>query len=300
MRMRFAHDGLLRSRVERGGCARGTRANHEDIDVDLAIARSRRARAGGARDRRWPAAPSLPRAGCLPEQRRQHMGEAAREAELVELPLRREDVGLLELPDRARRLFAVGIEQDGVDRASSRLVRRLHRGDVGVGSHVVGGEQQVGDARRHLGPMPPRAHRVDEERLLVHERPIRTLLDAVGQIEVEEVVVGERALPAGRHVDLDLLPYLVTDLFGRALARRLLHVGARLVPIGDAKREQPLGVTAPERAHRSWRPVLGLRNARQCPRRVDEDHVPGRERNVTTQEELRPGHPRAGEKFDLR
>ncbi len=88
-------------------------------------------------------------------------------AQLVERLRGRERGRLAQRPDLAARRGRAARLEDAVDRAPRRLVGALHRRQVGVRAHVVRGEEEVGDPRHRVGPVRPRARRVDQQRLEV-------------------------------------------------------------------------------------------------------------------------------------
>lgn len=80
-----------------------------------------------------------------------HMRQAAAVAVGV-VPLEGQECpGFFVIPDAAVAGTAAGGVYDTVDRPAGGLVGALHGGEVGIGTHVVGSEEEVGHAGAGLG-----------------------------------------------------------------------------------------------------------------------------------------------------
>ena len=101
---------------------------------------------------------------------------------------------LLERPDLAGAARRAGALQDHVDRAPRRLARALHRREVGVGAHVVGGEHEVRDLGRRLGTHRPRARRMDQQARVVRRRRARRVVEVGVEVPRVEQLVAQHAL----------------------------------------------------------------------------------------------------------
>ena len=281
--------------IQRGRGPGRPGADHHHVRVQLRGA-SGTALSGRRRGELGCTRPGSPRRA---QQREERMGEPELQALPVEGLRRREGGGLLQWPDRTPGRGPSAVLENAVDCPARGLVGALHGRDVGVGPHVVGGEEEVLDPGAGLRPTPPRARGVDQQRLVVDDRPIGPVLDAVGEVPVHQVSVLEPVLARGRDVTLQLGPDLLHDLLPGALPRRLANEDAGLGPVRDADREHARGAAVAEGAEDARCPELGLGDAGERPGRVGEDEVSGREPEVTAKEELQAGHPPAAEAGQL-
>src|SRR5271155_3579731 len=80
---------------------------------------------------------------------------------------RLETVGFLHRPYGGWRLSRIRLGEDGVYSAAGGLVCRLHAGEIGVGAHVVGSEQQVRNLGVCVRTVLQRVCRVDQQWLQV-------------------------------------------------------------------------------------------------------------------------------------
>ena len=132
----------------------------------------------GATAARGPAPPAvIPVALCpMESDGLDRLGEAAvpRQAGLITGAVVRSErgqrVGLVQIPDPAARPVRAAPFENRVHGPASRLVRALHRRQVGVGANVVRGQNEIGDRGRRLRPQPPCVRVVDEQRLDVFAR----------------------------------------------------------------------------------------------------------------------------------
>ena len=72
-------------------------------------------------------------------------------------------VRLVQGPDFAERHLRPADRNNAVDRPSGRFVGALHRGQVRVSTHVVGGQKQVQDVGIRLRTLVPRVRGIDEQ-----------------------------------------------------------------------------------------------------------------------------------------
>ena len=150
----------------------------------------------------------------------------------------------------------------------------------GVRPHVVGGQHQVGDPRRRVGPVAPRPGGVDQQRLEVGR------LRRVGELDrrIEEPgehprLVEERLRSVVEVID-ELAPDLGADLLAAATRRHLARAPSRRIPVGHVDGEDPANVPIAVAPDVDVAPELGLRDRRQRPLRVDVDRVTVDDRDV--------------------
>ena len=191
-----------------------------------------------------------------------------------------QDGRLGEIEQCAARSRRAGGVEDRVDGAAGRLVGSFHRRQIRVGAHVVGGQHQVGDPRRRLGPVAPRPGGVDQQRLEVGR------LGRVGELDrrIEEPgehsrLVEDRLRPVVEMID-ELAPDLGADLLAAATRRHLAGAPSRGVPIGHVDGEDPANVPVAVAPDVDVAPELGLRDRRQRPLGVDVDRVTVDDRDV--------------------
>ena len=214
-----------------------------------------------------------------------------REEDPVKRPQRGEYLRLGVAPGAAPGLRGAARREDPVDGPPRRLVRALHRRQVGVGANVVGGEHEVLDRGRRLGAVVPRAGGVDQQRLEVLRR---------GRVGVHDVRVEERSastfassstsMPGVVEAPLELGPDLVAHL----LARSSTWPACRCCPAPPSRRRRRRGSPPPARrpAARSRRRArTGAGRSRSAPR-GSRCRGCGREpRDVAVEIEHHPVHP---------
>jgi hypothetical protein len=113
----------------------------------------------------------------------------------------------------------------------------LHRGQIRVGAHVVGGQQQVRDPRDGVRPVLPGAHGVHEQRLGVRSAAGVRELDCGVEEPAQDVALVEHRLGPVVEVVGELAPDLVVDLLPAAARGDLARAPARRLPVRDVDRE---------------------------------------------------------------
>ena len=161
--------------------------------------------------------------------------------------LERQAARLAQLPHAARLgVGAAGLE-DRVDGAARRLVGGLHRRQVGVGLHVVRGQEQVLDLGQLGGrPVRPRALGVDQQRLEVRR---------VGRVRRDDVGVQEPGRRGSR-------PRAPRPVVQRGLELRP-RPRRRSRPCCTAARSCPSPRTRPASPSRRRRPTAARRRRRR-------------------------------------
>ena len=181
---------------------------------------------------------------------------------------------------------ALGVE-DGVHGAPRRLVGALHAREIGVGLHVVGGEEQVLDADVRARSIEVRARRVHQERRRVVHGPTGGELDVPVEMAHHEARLVDAV---AERVD-ELSPDLVEHLFGGAVHRGFSEARCDGVPVADVDGEDVHHVAGTVAAHAAL-PELPLRDGAERPGRIGIRDVTTAHGHGTREEELRADHRR--------